>query len=213
MTAVAQTTPSYGPSLLLLLLPLVLSQNPLHSSKPDLDSETSPSEECNRRQHPIVSFPALSPWLSSFSAPGVNDYSQLALDLSRNQLIVGARNYLFSLSLSNVSLLQATEWAVDADTRRSCQSKGKTEEECQNYIRVLLLSGKKVFTCGTNAFTPVCSTRQIGNLSKVLDHSMNGGPGAPTLHATPPGHGNGSRQAVMAATVDRPTRPRPCHLP
>ncbi|XP_062384183.1 semaphorin-5B [Sardina pilchardus] len=173
MTAVAQAPPPCGLFLLLLLLPFVLSQNPLRSSTPDLDSETPPSEECNRRQHPIVSFPALSPWLSSFSVPGVNDYSQLALDLSRNQLIVGARNHLFSLSLSNVSLLQATEWAVDADTRRSCQSKGKTEEECQNYIRVLLLSGNKVFTCGTNAFTPICSSRQISDLSSVLD-TMNG---------------------------------------
>lgn len=35
------------------------------------------------------------------------------------------------------------------------------QEECQNYIRVLLISGKTLFTCGTNAFTPVCITRQV----------------------------------------------------
>ncbi|XP_029929330.1 semaphorin-5B-like [Myripristis murdjan] len=129
--------------------------------------------DCNRKEHPAVSYQALRPWLSEFSRPGVRDFSQLALDLTRNQLVVGARNYLFRLSLSNASLIQAAEWGPDDDTRRSCQSKGKTEEECQNYIRVLLISGRKLFTCGTNAFTPVCSTRQIGNISRVVD-TVNG---------------------------------------
>ncbi|CAB1327565.1 unnamed protein product [Coregonus sp. 'balchen'] len=56
--------------------------------------------------------------------------------------------------------LEAVEWGPDDDTKRSCQSKGKTEDECQNYIRVLLITGRRIFTCGTNAFTPVCTTRQ-----------------------------------------------------
>ncbi|KAK1797586.1 hypothetical protein P4O66_000778 [Electrophorus voltai] len=34
---------------------------------------------------------ALSSWISSFSRPGVRDFSQLTLDLTRNELIVGAR--------------------------------------------------------------------------------------------------------------------------
>ncbi|GAA6103861.1 semaphorin-5B isoform X1 [Tachysurus ichikawai] len=50
----------------------------------------------------------LNPWISTFSHPGVRDYSQLTLDLSRNELIVGARNYLFRLSLSNISLVQVS---------------------------------------------------------------------------------------------------------
>uniref|UniRef100_A0A3Q1FWU3 Semaphorin-2A n=1 Tax=Acanthochromis polyacanthus TaxID=80966 RepID=A0A3Q1FWU3_9TELE len=87
---------------------------------------------------------ALRSWVSEFSHPGVKDFSQLAMDLSRNQLVVGA-----------------TEWAPDEETKRSCQSKGKSEDECQNYIRVLLISGRTLFTCGTNAFTPVCITSQV----------------------------------------------------
>ncbi len=35
--------------------------------------------------------PALRPWVSEFSHPGVKDFSQLAIDLSRKQLVVGAR--------------------------------------------------------------------------------------------------------------------------
>uniref|UniRef100_A0A672QBC2 Semaphorin-2A n=1 Tax=Sinocyclocheilus grahami TaxID=75366 RepID=A0A672QBC2_SINGR len=74
---------------------------------------------------------SLSPWLSSFSLPGVNDYSPLALDLTRNQLIVG--------------------------------------DECQNYVRVLLLNGSRLFTCGTNAFMPMCTTRPVTDISSVLE--------------------------------------------
>ncbi|XP_049610538.1 semaphorin-5B isoform X3 [Syngnathus scovelli] len=109
-------------------------------------------EDCDRKEHPVASNQGLKLWVSEFSHPGVKDFSQLAVDLSRKQIIVGARNFLFSLSLDNASLIQ---------------------EECQNYVRVLLLSGRTLVTCGTNAFTPVCTTRQIDNISQVLD-TVNG---------------------------------------
>ncbi|CAL8291163.1 unnamed protein product [Lota lota] len=152
----------------LALLFFCLSGGQTQSAPPPA-AETAPPADCTRKQHPVVSYRALRPWLSEFSRPGVRDYSQLAVDQAGNQLLVGARNYLFRLSLSNLSLIQASEWGSDAETKRSCRSKGKTEEECQNYVRVLLINGKKLFTCGTNAFTPVCSTRQMGNISRVLD--------------------------------------------
>ncbi|XP_027863128.1 semaphorin-5B-like [Xiphophorus couchianus] len=129
--------------------------------------------DCSRKEHPVVSYQDLRTRMFEFSFPGVKDFSQLAMDMSRNQLIVGARNFLFRLSLSNTSLIQATEWSPDEDTKRSCQSKGKSEDECQNYIRVLLINGRMLFTCGTNAFTPVCVSRQISNISQILD-TVNG---------------------------------------
>ncbi|XP_073707889.1 semaphorin-5B [Garra rufa] len=158
-----------GLVIFLLLLSLVKTQTPSLPATSDPQSVPSLPEDCRRKMHPVTSYTALTPWLSSFSLPGVNDYSPLALDLTRNQLIVGARNHLFRLSLSNVSLLQATEWGVDESTRRSCQSKGKTEDECQNYVRVLLLNGSRLFTCGTNAFMPICTTRPITDVSSVLE--------------------------------------------
>ncbi|XP_051479651.1 semaphorin-5B isoform X4 [Apus apus] len=154
------------PSLFLLAFHLSASQNVPEYSEAE-------HQQCVRKEHPTIAFEDLKPWVSNFTYPGVQDFSQLALDANRNQLIVGARNYLFRLSLHNVSLIQATAWGSDEDTRRSCQSKGKTEEECQNYVRVLIVYGKKVFTCGTNAFSPVCSSRQVGNLSKIIDR-ING---------------------------------------
>ncbi|XP_060723445.1 semaphorin-5B isoform X1 [Tachysurus vachellii] len=156
--------------LVLSIYPLLTSQNSLLSN-PDLIS--SHAQQCSRKLHPVSSYEDLSVWLSSFSMPGVSDYSQLALDLSRNQLIVGARNYLFRLSLANVSLLQGMECGVDEDTRRSCRSKGKTEDECQNYMRVLLLSGSRLFSCGTNAFAPICTVRSASDLAHVIE-TVNG---------------------------------------
>ncbi|KAI5109464.1 semaphorin-5B [Silurus meridionalis] len=164
---------SPGPFVVLLSLafcPLLMSQHSLTSNP---DRVSSPAKQCSVKLHPVTSHEALSVWLSSFSMPGVSDYSQLALDLSRNQLIVGARNYLFRLSLANISLLQGMECGVDEDTRRSCRSKGKTEDECQNYMRVLLLSGSRLFSCGTNAFSPICTSRSASDLAHVME-TVNG---------------------------------------
>ncbi|XP_028249215.1 semaphorin-5B isoform X3 [Parambassis ranga] len=176
MTASSQDpTPSSVSSLVLLLLllfPAVFTQNFTPTPTPSpFDPLRQP--ECTKKEHPKVSIQALSPWISTFSYPGVRDFSQLTLDLTRNELIVGARNYLFRLDLSNMSMIQVTEWAPDEETRRSCQSKGKTEIECQNYIRVLLVNKTEVMTCGTNAFQPLCITREVGNMSSVLER-ING---------------------------------------
>ncbi|XP_032422829.1 semaphorin-5B isoform X2 [Xiphophorus hellerii] len=180
MTASSQdSNPSFLAGLFLLLLhlllfPAVCTQNsavPTSPTTPLFDPLTQP--ECTKKEHPKVSIQALSPWISAFSHPGVRDYSQLTLDLTRDELIVGARNYLFRLDLRNLSLIQATEWAPDEETRKSCQSKGKTEMECQNYIRVLLVNKTEVMTCGTNAFQPLCISREVGNISRVVER-VNG---------------------------------------
>eukprot|EP00066_Takifugu_rubripes_P022748 XP_011612014.1 PREDICTED: semaphorin-5B [Takifugu rubripes] len=157
--------------LFLLFLPCGFAQNLAPPDVSPFDPLTRP--ECTRKEHPKVSIQALSPWISSFSHMGVRDFSQLTLDLTRNELIVGARNFLFRLNLSNMSLIQATEWAPDEETRQSCQSKGKTEVECQNYIRVLLVNRTEIMTCGTNAFQPLCITREVGNMNRVLER-VNG---------------------------------------
>ncbi|KPP78790.1 hypothetical protein Z043_101682 [Scleropages formosus] len=64
---------------------------------------------------------------------------------------------------------QEAEWPCDEFTKGACFSRGKSEEECQNYIRVLLVSGDRLFTCGTNAFTPICTNRTLTNLTEIHD--------------------------------------------
>ncbi|CAL8389228.1 unnamed protein product [Gadus morhua 'NCC'] len=97
--------------LLLLLLPLLpaafaQTQGPVPSQAPPPTTHPLARPECSRKEHPKVSIQALSPWISFFSYLGVRDYSQLTLDLTRNELILGARNYLFRLDLGNMSLIQ-----------------------------------------------------------------------------------------------------------
>uniref|UniRef100_S4RH13 Sema domain-containing protein n=1 Tax=Petromyzon marinus TaxID=7757 RepID=S4RH13_PETMA len=72
-----------------------------------------------------------------------------------------------------LSISQATEWSCTETTKSSCFSKGKSEEECHNYVRVLLVRGSRLFSCGTNAFSPICTDRTLGNMNRVLD-TING---------------------------------------
>uniref|UniRef100_M3ZF35 Semaphorin-2A n=1 Tax=Xiphophorus maculatus TaxID=8083 RepID=M3ZF35_XIPMA len=97
-----------------------------------------------RELHDVV---ALSPWISAFSHPSVRDYSQLTLDLTRDELIVGMFIFISLFSFSQM--------------------------ECQNYIRVLLVNKTEVMTCGTNAFQPLCISREVGNISRVVER-VNG---------------------------------------
>uniref|UniRef100_A0A4W3JG71 Semaphorin-5A n=1 Tax=Callorhinchus milii TaxID=7868 RepID=A0A4W3JG71_CALMI len=104
----------------------------------------------------------IAPWLHKFKATDVFDYSQMTFDPGQKELIVGCNCMVF--------VWQGVEWHSDKATKRGCFSKGKTEEECQNYIRVLLVIGNMIFTCGTNAFTPVCTNRTVlSNLTEVHD--------------------------------------------
>uniref|UniRef100_A0A8C7YX44 Sema domain-containing protein n=1 Tax=Oryzias sinensis TaxID=183150 RepID=A0A8C7YX44_9TELE len=102
----------------------------------------------------------MEPWIFRFKAEGTVDYSQLTFDPGQNELIVGA-SYFFDL--------QEAEWHCDEFTKGACFSRGKSEEECQNYIRVLLVNGNRLFTCGTNAFTPICTNRTLTNLTEIHD--------------------------------------------
>uniref|UniRef100_A0A4W2ED23 Semaphorin-5A n=1 Tax=Bos indicus x Bos taurus TaxID=30522 RepID=A0A4W2ED23_BOBOX len=124
---------------------------------------------CQRAEHPVISYKEIGPWLREFRAKNAVDFSQLTFDPGQKELVVGARNYLFRLQLEDLSLIQAAEWECDEATKKACYSKGKSQEECQNYIRVLLVGGDRLFTCGTNAFTPVCTNRTLSNLTEIHD--------------------------------------------
>lgn len=54
---------------------------------------------------------------------------------------------------------QRLEWPSSDEDVRMCQVKGKSREQCQNYIRVLKMhSPDTLFVCGTNAYKPRCRT-------------------------------------------------------
>ncbi|XP_075396933.1 semaphorin-5A [Tenrec ecaudatus] len=128
------------------------------------------SSNCHRPEHPVIPYTETAPWLQEFRREDAVDFSRLTFDPGQKELIVGARNYLFRLRLEDLSLIQAVEWGCDEPTKKACYSRGKSKEECQNYVRVLLVGGDRLFTCGTNAFTPLCTNRTLSNLSEVHEH-------------------------------------------
>ncbi|XP_042320317.1 semaphorin-5A [Sceloporus undulatus] len=134
-----------------------------------LGTVTTEDSQCQRAEHPVISSEEIAPWLHVFRAENAVDFSQITFDPRQQELIVGARNYLFRLHIEDLSLIQGVEWRCDEATEKACYSKGKSKEECQNYIRVLLIGGDRLFTCGTNAFTPVCTNRTLNNLEEIHD--------------------------------------------
>lgn len=107
--------------------------------------------------------------LEVFTQSGVSSYGQLMFDIPRYQLIVGSRNYLFRLSLEGLRKLEEAHWPSQAEAVETCLLKGKSQEECHNYIKVLVHHNERLFTCGTNAYMPECSWREISSLKTVIE--------------------------------------------
>ncbi|XP_032777784.2 semaphorin-5A isoform X1 [Daphnia magna] len=106
-----------------------------------------------------------------FNHTGARTYSSLVFDVTRGQLIVAARDYLFRLSLDGLALLEESPWPAADEVVRLCQDKGQSEDDCHNYIRVLHVHGERILACGTNAFSPRCSWRPVEAIDVVSEWS------------------------------------------
>ncbi|XP_020295155.1 semaphorin-5A isoform X2 [Pseudomyrmex gracilis] len=106
---------------------------------------------------------------SMFRQEGVTTYSQLLFDVARQQVVVGARDNLYRLTLTSLTDLEHALWLAPEDKVNTCQNKGQSVEDCHNYIKVLLSNGKSLFTCGTYAFSPWCTWREIENITSVTN--------------------------------------------
>ncbi|KAG8198673.1 hypothetical protein JTE90_015501 [Oedothorax gibbosus] len=85
-----------------------------------------------------------------------SDYFKL-LEQDADSLLVGARNIVYNISLSTLQEQKRLEWFSSADDISMCRLKGKSEAECQNYVRVLARKSEDtILVCGTNAFKPMC---------------------------------------------------------
>lgn len=74
-------------------------------------------------------------------------------------LLIGARNIVYNISLRDLTEFteQRIEWRSAGPHRDLCLLKGKLEDDCQNYIRVLAKIDKSKFLiCGTNSYKPLC---------------------------------------------------------
>ncbi|XP_011301281.1 semaphorin-5A isoform X2 [Fopius arisanus] len=114
-----------------------------------------------------ISYEDLVERSSLFYDEGVTTYSQLLFDVARQQVVVGARDNLYRLTLNSLTLLEHATWPAPLEKASICQDKGQTAQDCHNYIKVLLSNGKSLFTCGTHAFSPQCTWREIENIKSV----------------------------------------------
>ncbi|ESO85358.1 hypothetical protein LOTGIDRAFT_107562, partial [Lottia gigantea] len=80
-------------------------------------------------------------------------------------LIFDSRDCLFRLSLDDLAQIELAEWKPEDPSK--CMFKGQAQEDCHNFIRVLLLHDEMIFTCGTNAFKPLCQWRYASNLTAI----------------------------------------------
>ncbi|XP_066210816.1 semaphorin-4B [Saccopteryx leptura] len=152
------------PLLLLLLLLLLLPPPPV-----------------TRALVPRISLPLGSEerQLLRFQAEDISNYTALLLSRDGKTLYVGAREALFALNSSASFLLgggyQELLWSADAERKHQCSFKGKDpQRDCQNYIKILLpFNSSHLFTCGTGAFSPLCTYINVENFTLARDEAGN----------------------------------------
>ena len=72
-------------------------------------------------------------------------------------VLVGSRDIVYNISLTTLKENKRLEWRSTEEDVRLCRMKGKSEDECHNYIRVLAKkSDDLLLVCGTNSFKPRC---------------------------------------------------------
>lgn len=67
---------------------------------------------------------------------------------------------LYRLSFS-LEPYEKSVWEAPDKIMETCQSKGPSDTDCRNYIMVLQNYGNRLYACGTYAFSPYCSWRQV----------------------------------------------------
>ncbi|XP_043278781.1 semaphorin-1A isoform X2 [Venturia canescens] len=92
-----------------------------------------------------------------------------------NYLLVGGRNLVHNLSLTDLTEQQRLTWYSAEEDIKMCVVKGKDEDSCQNYVRVLVKTNPtNLLVCGTNAFKPMCRDYTIVAGNYTMSGEKNG---------------------------------------
>ncbi|XP_050433257.1 semaphorin-1A-like isoform X2 [Adelges cooleyi] len=76
--------------------------------------------------------------------------------------LIGSRNVLYNVSLDTMKINDKYHWSSSEANYQMCQLKGKSEDDCQNYIRVAYKkNNEELLVCGTNAFHPMCKVYNL----------------------------------------------------
>ncbi|KAK6471373.1 semaphorin-6D isoform X1 [Huso huso] len=108
--------------------------------------------------------------------PSDNETVRLGLDFQRmtriNQMLyIAARDHVFAidLSLSDEEIVPQRKltWKTKPEDLKNCAMRGKNNDECYNYIKVLVpRNDQNLFACGTNAFNPTCRYYKMDSLEQ-----------------------------------------------
>lgn len=91
-----------------------------------------------------------------FGKTSTKDYYRL-LDFDADRLLIGARDVVYNISIESFGEVQSIKWPSEERDVKECLTKGRSKDECHNYIRVLARDGlSNVLICGTNSFEPKC---------------------------------------------------------
>uniref|UniRef100_H3CEM5 Sema domain-containing protein n=1 Tax=Tetraodon nigroviridis TaxID=99883 RepID=H3CEM5_TETNG len=106
---------------------------------------------------------------------GVTNFSTFLLDRSTGVLFMGARDAILAVDTNRRNQPpKKISWEVPEKKRQSCVTKGKTEVDCKNYIRLLqFLPDGRVYVCGTYAFDPQCAFLELSTFT--LEKAPDGG--------------------------------------
>ncbi|TNM87321.1 hypothetical protein fugu_005542 [Takifugu bimaculatus] len=120
------------------------------------------------RRHPVFLGRPHRTWLRQEPL-----HIQRILQINRT-LYIGARDDLFRVELDNVAgdemfYSKKRTWESNKNDIRICRMKGKHEDECRNFMKVLLSSRGGLFVCGTNAFNPLCANYTGDTLEMIGD--------------------------------------------
>ncbi|XP_078033382.1 semaphorin-1A isoform X3 [Augochlora pura] len=99
------------------------------------------------------------------------------LERATTSILIGARNAIYNISLHDLTEIvdQRLQWSSSGAHRELCYLKGRSEDECQNYVRVFGRQGPDRFlVCGTNAYKPLCRQFTIKDGTYVKDSDMDG---------------------------------------
>ncbi|XP_060837417.1 semaphorin-5A isoform X2 [Rhopalosiphum padi] len=123
----------------------------------------------NEPGHHVIPYKDVMSTANTFSEDGVTSYSQLLFDIARKQVVVGARDNIYRLDLDDLKKIEAARWPAAEEKVQLCLVKGQSVDDCHNYVKVLLSTGKRLFACGTGAFSPQCTWREMENANSVTD--------------------------------------------
>ncbi|KAM3590160.1 uncharacterized protein V6R79_004830 [Siganus canaliculatus] len=132
---------------------------------------------------------------------GVTNFSTFLLDRSSGRLFLGAKDAIVAVDTNKLNQPpQMIIWDVPEEKRKSCVAKGKTEVDCNNYIRLLeFLEDGRIYVCGTYAFDPQCAFLELSSFT--LEKTEVGGVRMETGKGKCPFEPSQHYTAVMAGGI------------